>query len=172
MWSKLNLLASHHGLVYSAQSRCSLWDSSWDFGKAIPKPPSPAWFSRSFTMFAVCLGSLSCWKTQPHPRPNLLVDDLRFSWKKSDIILLLHCSIYLLPDPLIVKQPHNIILPLPCLTVGIVFSKASSPPLHTYRWSLYPNNSISVSSDYRVFLQKVCFLSIWSAAEFCQAISQ
>lgn len=76
------------------------------------------------------------------------------------------------PVPLAAKQPHSIILPPPCLTVGMVFLglKASPFLLQTYCWALCPNSSIFVSSDHRTFLQKVLPLSMWSAANFSQAL--
>ena len=49
-------------------------------------------FSHSFTTFDVCLGSLFCWNTKLCPRPNLLADNFRFSWR----ILLLHYTVYFL----------------------------------------------------------------------------
>uniref|UniRef100_A0A3B5R4F5 Ig-like domain-containing protein n=1 Tax=Xiphophorus maculatus TaxID=8083 RepID=A0A3B5R4F5_XIPMA len=64
--------------------------------------------------------------------------------------------------PLAAKQPQSIILPPPCLTVGMVFLglKASPFLLQTYCWVLWPNSSIFVSSDHRTFLQKVLSLSM------------
>ena len=81
-------------------------------------------------------------------------------------------SFFRAADPLTAEQPHSVILPAPCLTVGVVSLgwKASPPLLQTYCCSLWPNNSMSVSCDHRVFLQKVFTLSLWSAANFSPAL--
>uniref|UniRef100_A0A0E9P6V5 Uncharacterized protein n=1 Tax=Anguilla anguilla TaxID=7936 RepID=A0A0E9P6V5_ANGAN len=77
------------------------------------------------------------------------------------MILSIFCNA---PVPLAAKHPQSIILPPLCLTVGMVFLglKASPCSLQTSLWSLWPNNSIFVSSDHRTFPQKVVFLSMWS----------
>uniref|UniRef100_A0A0E9SFL0 Uncharacterized protein n=1 Tax=Anguilla anguilla TaxID=7936 RepID=A0A0E9SFL0_ANGAN len=48
--------------------------------------------------------------------------------------------------------------------------KASPCSLQTYLWSLWPNNSIFVSSDHRTFPQKVVFLSMWSFVNLSRAL--
>ena len=69
------------------------------------------------------------------------------------------------------KQLHSIILPAPCLTVGLVFLglKASPSLLQTNCCALWPNNLVFVSGYHRFFLQ-VFSLSIWSAANYSRAL--
>ena len=74
------------------------------------------------------------------------------------------------------KQPHSIILPPPCLIVGMVFLELNASPSHfqTYGWSLWPNNSIFfffLSFIGPEFSSKAFPLSVWSAANFSWALS-
>ena len=56
--------------------------------------------------------------------------------------------------------PHSMLLPPPCVTVGIVLGRWWAVPgfLHTYRLELTPKSSILVSSDQRIF-----FLVVWES---------
>ena len=74
------------------------WGSFQDFRKTINTILD--WFINSFTTSDVCLGSLSCWNTQPNPRPNHLLMILGF------------------PEELRDNPPSSLV---PCLTVGMVF---------------------------------------------------
>ncbi len=72
---------------------------------------------------AVCLGSLSCWKTQPRPIFNALTEGRRLLPKISrymapSILPSIRCS---RPVPFAEKHPQSMMFPPPCFTVGMVF---------------------------------------------------
>ena len=71
-------------------------------------------------------------------------------------LLMMPSILWSAPVPPAAKHPHNIMLPPPCFTVGMVFFGLQAFPffLQTQRWSLWPNSSIFVSSDQRTFPQK------------------
>ncbi len=79
--------------------------------------------SHSFVARAVCLGSLSCWKTQPRFIFNALADVRRFSLKISRYMtpFILSFTQISRPGPFAEKQPQSMMFPPPCFTVGMVF---------------------------------------------------
>ncbi len=79
--------------------------------------------SHSFVARAVCLGSLSCWKTQPRFIFNALADGRRFSLKISRYMdpFFLSFTQISRPGPFAEKQPQSMMFPPPCFTVGMVF---------------------------------------------------
>ena len=79
--------------------------------------------SHSFVALAVCLGSLSCWKTHPRPIFSTLTEGRRLSPKISQYMApFFLCSIrWSRPVPLAEKHPQSIRFPPPCFTVGMVF---------------------------------------------------
>ena len=87
-------------------------------------------FSRihSFVARAVCLGSLSCWKTQPRFIFNVLADGRRFSLKISWYMapFILSFTRISRPGPFAEKQPQSMMFPPPCFTVGMVFFGCNS----------------------------------------------
>ncbi|CAJ0961826.1 unnamed protein product, partial [Ranitomeya imitator] len=71
--------------------------------------------------FALCLGSLSCWKTNLHPSLGSFADSNRFS---SSMVLYLASSIFpsiltIFPVPAEEKQAQTFMLPPQCLTGGM-----------------------------------------------------
>ncbi len=107
--------------------------------------------SHSFVARAVCLGSLSCWKTQPRFIFNALADGRRFSLKISWYMapFILSFTQISRPGPFAEKQPQSLMFPPPCFTVGMVF---------------FGCNSFSSKHDKLSFYQKVIFwfhLTIW-----------
>ncbi len=84
--------------------------------------------SHSFVARAVCLGSLSCWKTQPCFIFNALADGRRFSLKISRYMapLILSFTQISRPGPFAEKQPQSMMFPTPCFTVGMVFFGCNS----------------------------------------------
>ncbi len=79
--------------------------------------------SHSLVALAVCLGSLSCWKTQPRPIFNALIEGRRLLAKillymAPTILPLIRCS---RPVPFAEKHPQSMMFPPPCFTVGMVF---------------------------------------------------
>ncbi len=84
--------------------------------------------SHSFVARAVCLGSLSCWKTQPRFIFNALADgrrfDLKISWYMAPFIL--SFTQISRPGPFAEKQPQSMMFPPPCFTVGMVFFGCNS----------------------------------------------
>ncbi len=68
--------------------------------------------SHSFVARAVCLGSLSCWKTQPRLIFNALADGRRFSlkisWYMAPFIL---SFTQISPGPFAEKQPQSMMFP-------------------------------------------------------------
>ena len=86
--------------------------------------------SHFLTTCAVCLGSLSCWKIQLRPSFNFLAEDLRLC-----INISRYCSFRIIPStfwswpvPAEAKYPHNMILPLPCFSVGMVLFGWNASP--------------------------------------------
>ncbi len=79
--------------------------------------------SHSFVARAVCLGSLSCWKTQPRFIFNALADGRRFSLKISRYMapFILSFTQISRPGPFAEKQPQSMMFPPPYFTVGMVF---------------------------------------------------
>uniref|UniRef100_A0A8C7P234 Uncharacterized protein n=1 Tax=Oncorhynchus mykiss TaxID=8022 RepID=A0A8C7P234_ONCMY len=74
--------------------------------------------------FALCFGSLSCWKTNLRPSLKSFADSIRFS---SRMVLYLAPSIFpsiltIFPVPAEEKQAQTMMLPPPCLTMGMVCS--------------------------------------------------
>ncbi len=107
--------------------------------------------SHSFVARAVCLGSLSCWKTQPRFIFNALSDGRRFSLKISRYMapFILSFTQISRPGPFAEKQPQSMMFPPPCFTVGMVF----------FGWHfsiLSPPNTTSW-----VFTKKLYFGFIW-----------
>ncbi len=82
----------------------------------------------SFVARAVCLGSLSCWKTQPRFIFNALADGRRFSLKISRYMapFILSFTQISRPGPFAEKQPQSMMFPPPCFTVGMVFFGCNS----------------------------------------------
>ena len=100
---------------------------------------------------AVCLGSLSCWKTQWRPIFSFREEATRFWFKMSWYFnaFMMPCTLTRFPGPLEEKQPHSITDPLPYFTVGMrCFSAYSSFVFRqTHLECLLPKSSIFVSSD-------------------------
>ncbi len=84
--------------------------------------------SHSFVARAVCLGSLSCWKTQPHFIFNALADGRRFSLKISRYMapFILYFTQISRPGPFAEKQPQSMMFAPPCFTVDMVFFGCNS----------------------------------------------
>ena len=88
--------------------------------------------------------------------------------------ILMYCSFLMalftmikLPGPLVEKHPKSIRFQPPCLTVGMVFLGLKATPfLHQMKdTSLWPNNSIFVSSDHKTEEQKSSSLLRWASAK-------
>ncbi len=113
--------------------------------------------SHSFVARAVCLGSLSCWKTQPRFIFNALADGRRFSLKISRYMapFILSFTQISRPGPFAEKQPQSMMFPPPCFTVGMVFFGCNSAffLLQTRQVEFLPKSSILVSSDHMTFSQ-------------------
>ncbi len=107
--------------------------------------------SHSFVARAVCLGSLSCWKTQPRFIFNALADGRRFSLKISRYMapFILSFTQISRPGPFAEKQPQSMMCPPPCFTVGMVFFGCNSAffLLQTQQVEFLPKSYILVSSD-------------------------
>ncbi len=107
--------------------------------------------SHSFIARTVCLGSLSCWKTQPRFIFNALADGRRFSLKISRYMapFILSFTQISRPGPFAEKQPQSMMFPPPCFTVGMVFFGCNSAffLLQTRQVEFLPKSSILVSSD-------------------------
>ncbi len=84
--------------------------------------------SHSFVARAVCLGSLSCWKTHPRFIFNALADGRRFTLKISRYMapFILSFTQISRPGPFAEKQPQSMMFPPPCFTVGMVFFGCNS----------------------------------------------
>ncbi len=122
--------------------------------------------SHSFVALAVCLGSLSCWKTQPRFIFNALADGRRFSLKISRYMapFILSFTQISRPGPFAEKQPQSMMFPPPCFTVGMVFFL-----LRTWQVEFLPKSSILVSSDHMTFSQSSSGSSKCSLASFRRA---
>ena len=112
--------------------------------------------SHSFVARAVCLGSLSCWKTQPRFIFNALADGRWFSLQISRYMapFILSFTRISRPGPLAEKQPQSMMFPPPCFTVGMVFFGCNSAffLLQTRRVEFLPKSYILVSSDHHDIL--------------------
>ncbi len=126
--------------------------------------------SHSFVARAVCLGSLSCWKTQPRFIFNALADGRRFSLKISRYMapFILSFTQISRPGPFAEKQPQSMMFPPPCFTVGMVFFGCNSAffLLQTRQVEFLPKSSILVSSDHMTFSQSSSGSSKCSLANF------
>ncbi len=129
--------------------------------------------SHSFVARAVCLGSLSCWKTQPRFIFNALADGRRFSLKISRYMapFILSFTQISRPGPFAEKQPQSMMFSPPCFTVGMVFFGCNSAffLLQTRQVEFLPKSSILVSSDHMTFSQSSSGSSKCSLANFIQA---
>ena len=135
-------LASWHG-------PWSSWGSSQDLGRPFQNL-NLAWFSRSFTTSYVCLGLLPCRNTQLHPRPDLVADDFQFSrtiWRLSSFFII-PFSFFRAADPLAAQQPHSIMLPAPCPTVGLVFWGFKASPSPAAYWGQTTQFLFQVATDF------------------------
>ncbi len=129
--------------------------------------------------WAVCLGSLSCWKV--NLRPSLRSWAL---WRRFSSRISLYLAAFIFPSiatgrpvPAAEKHPHSMMLPPPCFTVGTVLDRWWAVPgfLHTYRLELRPKSSILVSSDQRILFVTIlesfrCFLANSMRAFMCLAL--
>ncbi len=122
--------------------------------------------SHSFVARAVCLGSLSCWKTQPRFIFNALADGRRFSPKISRYMapFILSFTQISHPGPFAEKQPQSMMFPPPCFPVGMAFFL-----LQTRQVEFLPKSSILVSSDHTTFSQSSSGSSKCSLANFRRA---
>ncbi len=110
--------------------------------------------SHSLVALAVCLGSLSCWKTQPWTIFNALTERRRLLAKISRYIApsILPSIRSSRPVPFAEKHPQSMMFSPPCFTVGMVFlGLYSSFFLQTRREEFIPNSYILVSSDHMSF---------------------
>ncbi len=129
--------------------------------------------SPSFVARAVCLESLSCWKTQPRFIFNALADGKGFHSKSHDTwphsFFLLHRSVVLVP--LQKNSPKAWCFPPPCFTVGMVFFGCNSAffLLQTRQVEFLPKSYILVSSDHMTFSQSSSGSSKCSLANFRRA---
>uniref|UniRef100_A0A3P9D839 C2H2-type domain-containing protein n=1 Tax=Maylandia zebra TaxID=106582 RepID=A0A3P9D839_9CICH len=75
------------------------------------------------------------------------------------------------PVPLAEKQPHSMMFPPPCFTVGMVFLGCNSVffVLQTRRVEFIPKSSTLVSSDHMTFSQSSAVSSMCSLANFRRA---
>ncbi len=107
----------------------------------------------------VCLGSLSCWKTQPRLIFNTLADGRRFSpsFLPPSLKISQYMAPFILsftrisrPGPFAEKQPQSMMFPPPCFTVGMVFFGCNSAffLLQTRQVEFLPKSYILVSSDH------------------------
>ncbi len=122
---------------------------------------------------AVCLGSLSCWKTQPRFIFNALADGRRFSLKISRYMapFILSFTQISRPGPFAEKQPQSMMFPPPCFTVGMVFFGCNSAffLLQTRQVEFLLKSYILVSSDLMTFSQSSSGSSKCSLANFRRA---
>lgn len=115
-------------------------------------------FSHFLTTSEVCLGSLSCWNTPIAPKTQSFSDDFGFSWRISEIILRLRCSICFLlssrsTGSKTTPQHHTIILLLLDSRDGVLCVKGLtfSPP---HMLLLIVAKQL-ISSDHRTFLSSI-----------------
>ena len=108
--------------------------------------------SHASTLFAVCLGSLLCWNPKRCPKHSSHTETWRFSANIS-----LYITPFILPStwtrwpvPELEKQPHSMMLPPPCFTVGMVFRGLNASPFfHLIVFLvLWLKSSIFVLSDH------------------------
>ncbi len=129
--------------------------------------------SPSFVARAVCLGSLSCWKTQPRFIFNALADGRRFSLKISRYMapFILSFTQISRPGPFAEKQPQSMMFPPLCFTVGMLFFGCNSAffLLQTRQVEFLSKSSILVSSDHMTFSQSSSGSSKCSLADFRRA---
>uniref|UniRef100_A0A8C6P5Q3 Transposase Tc1-like domain-containing protein n=1 Tax=Nothobranchius furzeri TaxID=105023 RepID=A0A8C6P5Q3_NOTFU len=129
--------------------------------------------SHSFVARAVCLGSLSCWKTQPRFIFKALTDGRRFWLRISRYMapFILSLTRISRPVPLAEKQPQSMMFPPPCFTVGMVFLGCNSVFffLQIQRVEFIPKSSTLVSSDHMTFSQSSAVSSMCSLANFRRA---
>ncbi len=120
--------------------------------------------THSFVDWVVCLGSLSCWKTQPRFIFNALADGRRFSLKISRYMapFILSFTQISRPGPFAEKT---------CVTVGMVFFGCNSAffLLQTRQVEFLPKSYILVSSDHMTFSQSSSGSSKCSLANFRRA---
>ncbi len=125
--------------------------------------------SHSFVARAVCLGSLSCWKTQPRFIFNALADGRRFSLKISRYMapFILSFTQISRPGPFAEKQPQSMMFPPPCFTVGMVFFGCNSAffILQTRQVEFLPKSYILFSSDHMTFSQSSSGSSKWLSSK-------
>ncbi len=109
----------------------------------------------SLVALALCLGSLSCWKTKPWPIFNaptegrrLLAKILRYM--APSILPSIRCSH---PVPFAEMHPQSMMFPPPCFTLGMVFLGLYSSLffLQTRQVEFIPKSYILVSSDHIIF---------------------
>ncbi len=122
--------------------------------------------SHSFVARAVCLGSLSCWKTQPRFIFNALADGRRFSLKISRYMapFILSFTQISRPGPFAEKQPQSMMFSPPCFTVGMVFFGCNSAffLLQTRQVEFLLKSYI----DHMTFSQSSSGSSKWSLVNF------
>ena len=124
--------------------------------------------SHSLVALAVCVGSLSCWKTQPlteslTKRRRLLAKISRYI--APSILPSIRCSRHV---PFSEKHPQRMMFPPPCFTVGVVFLGLYSSFffLQTRRVEFRLKSSIFVSSDHMNFSHSSSRSSRWSLTNF------
>ncbi len=124
--------------------------------------------SHSLVAPAVCLGSLSCWKTQPRPIFNALTEGRRLLakilWYMAPSMLpSIRCSH---PVPFAEKHHQSMMFPPPCFTVGMVFLGLYSSLffLQAQRVEFKAKSYILVSSDHMIFSHASSGSSRWSLA--------
>ncbi len=125
--------------------------------------------SHSLVALAVCLGSLSCWKTQPRPIFNALTEGRRLLAKISrymapPILPSIRCSRSV---PYAEKHPQSMMFPPPCFTVGMVFLGLSSFFFFLQtRWvEFIPKSYILVSSDHMTLSHASSGSSRWQSSD-------
>ena len=159
-------------LFFSSFHKFSIWFKSGD------------WLGHSNTLifflwnhlrvsFALCFGSLSCWKVQPRLIFIILVDGSRFISRMSRYMapFIFPSMTWSLPVPRDEKQPHAMMFPPPNFTVGIVLFGWCAVPFLLQTWCVVwqPKSSILVSSDQTTFSQYWLGLSKCCLANFKRA---
>ncbi len=113
---------------------------------------------------AVCLGSLSCWEMKPWCRWSCCTDCRRFSWRIS-----IYSTAFMVPlmqtrwpGPCGEKHHHSMLLPPPCLSMGMVLQdlKASPARCQTILVVLWQKSSILVLSDQMTLLQSASVIQM------------
>lgn len=133
----------------NSSHKCSLGLRSGDWGGEWSC--CGTWYSsHSFTITAVCLRWLSCWKIQEFPSCKAWMDGCRFS---RNMFKYLNLSIMpsintSLPTPDAAIEPQTITCPLPRLTVGtrVTIRMCSFAFLHTLPCPSHPNILYLLSS--------------------------